>query len=135
MRGVIKPGNIDRYLDNLRLFAGLITGIFRDECQAPAEKLLCQYYLPPCGNSTTFETPKSVCKDTCNYLRENCPNEWNVVEPFFEQSELSMVHGTTFINCSDTGEYLNPLPHCCSDLGIDIRMYTHVCHVVTVHYT
>ena len=122
-------GNIDRYLEELSEFAGLLTRIF-DECHDSADKILCQYYLPPCGNSTTFEPPKSVCMETCNYLRESCPNQWNNVESFFKQNYRSMVHGTTFINCSDTGEYLNPLPHCCSALGIDMRTYKHVCPVV-----
>ena len=119
-------GDLGRYLDNLRLFAGLITAIFQDECQAPAERILCQYYMPPCGNSTTFEPPKSVCMETCNYLRESCPNEWSGMELYFEDNAFSVVHGTTFINCSNTGEYLNPLPHCCSDVGISIGMYIYM---------
>ena len=118
-------GNIDTYLDTIQIALGVIrlfSAILQDKCYDPSVRILCQYYLPPCGNSTTFQPPASVCMETCNYLREICPNEWNDVISYMEENE-SLIRGLglSFINCSNTGEYLNPLPHCCSDVGVDIR--------------
>ena len=117
-------GSLDTYRDIIEQAAGLLFALFRDECQDLALRILCHYFLPPCGNSTTFKPPTSVCMETCNYMQETCPNEWNLVLAYFEEVDISARnHGATFINCSDTGQYLNPLPHCCSNLGIAICMY------------
>ena len=115
-------GSLDTYLDILEQVAGLVIALFRDECRDLAIRIVCHYFLPPCGNSTTFKPPTSVCMETCNYLRETCPNAWNAALAYIERNEdEARAYGATF-NCSDTGEYLNPLPHCCSNLGIDICM-------------
>lgn len=92
-----------------------------EECVDEARVILCHYFLPPCGNITVFEPPTSVCEDVCEYLRSLCPTEFELVEAYFEQrADLLTQYGLTMINCSDTGEYLNELDHCCSDLSIDI---------------
>ena len=92
-----------------------------DRCKREAQLILCHYFLPPCGNSTVFEPPTSVCKDVCNYLRNLCPVEYEFMLEYFQQQPSLSQAGLTFINCSNTGEYIEPLPHCCSDVGIDIR--------------
>ena len=116
-------GNIDSYLRVLTESAGLLFAVFQDECHDPATRILCHYYLPPCGNSTIFEPPTSVCMETCNYLRQLCPSVWDDVLAFFEENiSIVSTYGTSFINCSNTGEFLDPLPYCCSDAGVDIRM-------------
>ena len=121
-------GNLSVYRDIIEPYAALVLDVFRGECHDLAIRVLCHYYLPPCGNSTTFEPPNSVCMESCNYLQETCLSQWNQVAAFFEEnSSLARRYGVTFINCSNTGEYLNPLPHCCSDLGIDIRTYVLLC--------
>ena len=123
-----QKGNILSYRQAIAVPAGLLLDKFRDECHDPALRILCHYYFPPCGNSTVFEPPTSVCMETCNYLRELCPNEWNDIVAYFEENDATIrSYGATFINCSNTGEYLNPLPHCCSDVGIDIRMFNTAC--------
>ena len=116
-------GDLDTYRNIIEVAAGLLIALFRDECRDLAIRILCHYFLPPCGNSTTFKPPTSVCMETCNNLRETCPNEWNLALAYFEENENdARSNGATFINCSDTGEYINPLPHCCSNLGIDTCM-------------
>ena len=98
--------------------------MFQDNCRDPALQVLCHYYFPPCGNSTIFEPPTSVCMEACNYLQDICPNEWREVVAYFDENDsIVRSYGATFINCSNTGEYLDPLPYCCSDVGIDIRMF------------
>lgn len=120
-------GNIDRYLDRIEVTAGLVLAVFRDECQDAAVRVLCQFFLPPCGNSTIFEPPTSVCMEACNYLRDTCPTEWDQVIAIFEENDSEIrPYGANFINCRNTGEYLNPLPHCCSDVGVDICMSSSV---------
>ena len=92
-----------------------------DKCKREAQLVLCHHFLPPCGNSTVFEPPTSVCKDVCNYLRSLCLVEYEFVLDYFQQRPGLLLAGLTLINCSNTGEYIEPLPHCCSDVGIDIR--------------
>ena len=116
-------GNLNRYIDIIEDAADLLIGVFPEKCRDSAIRVLCHYYLPPCGNSTMFEPPTSVCMEACNYLQEMCPNEWEYVVSYFEQSDTRHgAYGANFINCRNTGVYLDPLPHCCSYVGLDICM-------------
>ena len=118
-------GNIDKYLDFIEL-SDVIIDTIPDKCVYIALKVLCHYYLPPCGNSTFFEPPTSVCMEPCNHLAEICPLEWERLVAFFEHEDISLKkNGLTLINCSNTGEYLD-LPHCCSDVGVDIGKFSGV---------
>ena len=92
-----------------------------DLCKRQAQLGMCHYFLPPCGNSTVFEPPTPVCDDICNHIHDLCPVEFEFVVQYFEQRPRLVEAGLTFINCSNTGEYLEPLPYCCSDVGISIR--------------
>ena len=87
----------------------LLAGLGR--CYDAARRIICHFYLPPCGNSTIFELPTSVCKETCYAVQDMCGEEWENVVSMFEQR-------ATFIECEDTGKHLNPLLYNCSDLGI-----------------
>ena len=91
-------------------------------CLDEARAILCHYFLPPCGNETVFEPPSSVCEETCDYLRYLCPEEFEALMEYFRSREHILGRlGVTMINCSNTGEYIAPLDHCCSDLNIEIR--------------
>lgn len=112
-------GSVDSYFDFIEQTVGPQFAVFQDECYDPALRILRHYFLPPCGNSTVLEPPTSVCMETCNYLQNICPSEWNKVVTHFDELEPKLRRfGATFINCSDTGKYLNPLPYCCSNVGI-----------------
>ena len=100
--------------------AELVFSFAPEICRDEAKAIICPYFLPPCGNSTVFEPPTSICEATCNYLRSLCPNEWEKVSQFMETQLFLTKNGFTMINCSNTGEYLPP-SHCCEDLGIEIR--------------
>ena len=128
--GLYTPGVDHVYIPYRRQDVALITllenaAAFRervpDKCLDPAIRVFCHYYLPPCGNTTLFEPPTSVCMEVCNYLGDLCPSEWEQAVTFFEVNEALFYEA--FINCSNTGEYLDPNPYCCSDVGVDIRMY------------
>ena len=121
-----RGGNFDQYLSYVE-DSGLVLNVIPERCIDPALRVLCHFFLPPCGNSTFFEPPTSVCMEACNYLAEICPFEWEQVVAYFEVNDYWLrPNGLTFINCSNTGEYLDPLPHCCSDVGVNIRKFSGV---------
>lgn len=95
----------------------LLAGL--DKCYDVARRMICHFYFPPCGNSTVFELPTSVCKDTCRAVESICGEEWDNVVKMFEQNRVVLeLVGQTFINCDDPGHHLNPIPYKCTDLGI-----------------
>ena len=123
-------GDIDSYLDLVE-DAGLIINVVPDKCHDPALLVLCHFYFPPCGNATFFEPPTSVCIDACKFLQELCPFEYEQVLGYFGENDLWLrPKGLTFINCSNTGEYLDPLSYCCSDVGVEIRTFGSIVGVV-----
>ena len=111
--------------DFIQYFADTNTAInlLPEKCRDTAVSVFCRYFLPPCGNSTVFEAPTSVCEDICNYLRSLCPRVWELLRRHMEDQPIVATLGFTMLNCSNTGEYLHPLTHCCQDLGIEIRKY------------
>ena len=80
-----------------------LEGIFR---------ILCNYYLSPCGNATFQIYPSSVCPDECSFIENECPEEWNTLE-----LELRL-EDKDFIKCDDTNALLFPLRSCCRDVGL-----------------
>ena len=118
-------GNLDRYLNYIEIVGQLISSISH-RCLEPASKVLCHYYLPPCGNSSVFEPPTSVCAEECKYVAETCSTVWEQLTTFIETyKNIGQRYGLTTLNCSNTGEYLffESYSVCCSDVGIDIRMF------------
>jgi hypothetical protein len=113
-------GDFNRYLTQFQdttLFFSLIPA----KCINEARKILCHYYLPTCGNATVFEPPTSVCEDVCEHLKNICPDQFQQLAlHFLLNSGVLQPLGLTMINCLDTGDYISPLQHCCSDLGIEI---------------
>ena len=123
-------GNLQRYVeifDETQLFFNVSIPA---RCVTEARKILCHYFLPTCGNETTFEPPTSVCEDVCEHLRNLCPSEFKQLSLYFMSKKIELGElGVTMIDCSNTGEFIDPLQHCCSDLDIDIRkcfMYTYL---------
>ena len=135
-------GDFNRYLRHFQdttLFFSLIPA----KCINEARKILCHYYLPTCGNATVFEPPTSVCEDVCEHLKNICPDQFQQLAlHFLLNSGVLQPLGLTMINCLDTGDYISPLQHCCSDLGIEIRksrmhqlsnIYYNICSSHSVH--
>ena len=73
-------------------------------------RMICHYYLPPCGNSTDFEPPTSVCSDACYLLSKMCPTHWGYFESELRKENIPL-------NCSYV-EYVYSLYDSCSDLGV-----------------
>ena len=80
------------------------------DCVDQVFKLMCHYYLPPCGNSTHFMLPPSLCEEECIYVKNGCRATWQAAAIVFTDP--------SFIDCDDTSHLLCPLPNCCTDAGI-----------------
>ena len=49
-----------------------------------------------------------------------CPEEWAAIEDRFKENDVIIAtEGLQLINCDFPGKHLSPLPHCCSDLGLN----------------
>ena len=82
-------------------------------CKDLIRNVLCLHYYTPCGFDAALV---SICTEECFYVQESCAQIWNQLE------RLLRISGTDlrFINCSNPGQILDPLPHCCVDAGITI---------------
>ena len=114
-------GSLEYYIykfRNTQLFFNFIPM----DCIVESRKILCQYYLPTCGNSTIFQPPTSVCQDVCEHFKTQCPQVYQQLSQYFTSNEEDLAPlGLTMINCSNTGDFIDPLKHCCTDLDIEIR--------------
>ena len=88
-------------------------------CQDLIRHVLCLYFYPPCGFNGTLTAPVSICPEECVYVQNECTNAWNQLK-----SLVSINLG--FINCSNPGQILDPLPHCCVDAGITMDTLTSI---------
>ena len=110
-------GDLSRYTRFFANSADLIIGQAPEQCLDMASKIFCHVFFPSCGNETEFSPPTALCQDTCEYVQSLCPSEWDQVAEYFERERPL---GTNFIKCIATGDYLEPLPHCCTNAGIVI---------------
>ena len=81
-----------------------------DKCTNSTIRMICHYYLPPCGNSTHFEPPTSVCEAACELQSDECSS-------LLANFQQRLMTGDQ-LNCSTS--ILDPLPHLCYNLGLDI---------------
>lgn len=131
-----RGGNLDDILYYIEL-VGLFISSLPFQCVELSRKVLCHYYLPPCGNSSMFEPPTSVCAEECSYVAETCPTEWAQLRTFIETyKDTGRRFGLTPLYCNNTAEYLHFESYsvCCSDVGIDIRTFTQrrICHSIVI---
>ena len=70
-----------QFLENLRMIVDvedeLESTVQQDNCVPSTIRLMCQYYLPSCGDRAGFRVPLPVCVEECNELSEKCPIQWN----------------------------------------------------------
>ena len=95
----------------------IVVDLIGERCREAARKAVCYFYYPPCGNSTTFQPPKSICQDECLYVKDTlCPVEWALAQDHFQNiPNLLNSYNLHFINCSNPATYIEPLPRCCFD--------------------
>lgn len=110
-------GDLSQYTRFFANSADFFIGQAPEQCVDLASKIFCHVFFPTCGNGTEFNPPAALCQETCEYVQSLCPSEWDQVAQYFERERPL---GTNFINCNATGDYLEPLPHCCTNAGIVI---------------
>jgi len=95
----------------------IVVDLIGERCREAARKAVRYFYYPPCGNSTTFEPPISVCQDECAYIRDElCSIEWQLaLQHLAGIPDILNTYNIHFLNCSDPAAYIEPLPHCCLD--------------------
>ena len=87
-----------------------------DECPDLIRSVICNYIFAPCGSNGTVHVPRSLCSDECNYVRNACSNQWNIIDRI-----LGLDPKLGRMNCSDTSSRLTPLPTCCISAGIEVK--------------
>ena len=87
------------------------------------KKVEFHYRFPPCGNSSVFQLPTSVCEDVCKHFRSVCSEVVNDLNVYYtSNAEIFEQMGVRAMNCSNTGDSLDKLEHCCTDLGIKTQI-------------
>ena len=110
--------SLSSYIDDANIFVSVLS----EQCREIGIKLLCTFYLIPCGNSSVFQPPVSVCSEQCFHVRNNpCASVWELIVTHFRNNPELVALGLAFIECNDTGLILEPLPYCCTDAGITLR--------------
>ena len=86
-----------------------------EECLQQVYKVICHYYLPPCGNITHHPLlPSSLCQEECSHVQSTCPTLW-------QAATAALSDFFSFINCSSTSQLLFPLSNCCTGAGIRLN--------------
>ena len=81
-------------------------------CVKEVFRVLCYFYLPPCGDSTHLAPPPSICQEECHTVQKECNTTWNTV---FKNLD-------PILDCSDTSMLLFPVPHCCTGAGLGLPL-------------
>ena len=90
----------------------ITTPTHTEYCMKEVFRVLCYFYLPPCGDSTHQAPPSSICQEECYMVQKECNTTWNTV---FKNLD-------PIIECSDTSMLLFPVPHCCTDAGLGLPL-------------
>ena len=99
--------------DNFEHFRQL-TASFPTNCINHVLRLICLYYLPPCGTATQLQSPSSICQEECIHIQDTCHATWQAAMLVFNNID-------PFLTCEDTGKILFPLPNCCTGAGIQLH--------------
>lgn len=81
-------------------------------CYKNILRVICNYYMSPCGTNSSQLPPYSLCSEDCLAVEENCPTGWRTAKHSLEDYR--------FISCDTTSSFIFPLPSCCTSLGIKI---------------
>ena len=88
-----------------------------EDCIKMMYRVLCHYYLPPCGNTTHPAPPSSICQEECQMVQDKCKDTWNAALVVLYKLEIKPI-----IDCSDTSNILFPIPHCCTRAGLGMTV-------------
>ena len=109
-------------LNKLETAIGSVILVASDRCRNLFSRFLCNTFFFDCGTEDSFRprAPTSVCPEECNFVQRECPVLW-------EALQSSLLSGFDFANCSTVGQALEPLPHCCTDAGLEGTLYGILC--------
>ena len=125
-----RDGVYSKLIKDIREYGPFLLEYFK-RCYEPVRRMLCHFYLPTCGNATTFKPPSVVCPEFCHKISQLCPDEWaNFIRGIASYNFILEVEGLQLIDCNQPGLHLLPLPHCCSNYGIDLSKKFSNCHNV-----
>ena len=79
-------------------------------CLDGVYRIICNYYLSPCGSALSPSAPRSICPDECSFVQNECFQDWITLEV--------MLRDHDFVHCEDTKALLFPLPSCCKEVGL-----------------
>ena len=54
------------------------TELFEERCKEPIARILCQFFLPPCGANNVTYLPTAICSEECLEVQNECSRDWNV---------------------------------------------------------
>ena len=100
---------------NMQAVEALLAG-HNEACLKQVYRVLCHFYLPPCGNATDPVPPSSICQEDCQMVQEKCPHTWDIILVAFSGVD-------PIIDCNDTSRLLFPVPHCCTDAGLGLGLH------------
>ena len=93
-----------------------------DSCVDQVFRVLCNFYLPPCGNATHPVPPSSICQTECEMVLQNCQTTWDAVMLAFKTVD-------PIPDCNDTSRLLFPVPNCCTGAGLGMSsLFLSICH-------
>ena len=85
-------------------------------CRDHMLKIICNYYLSPCGTKSFQVTPYSICPEDCNAVQKKCSVEWKAVQQGLKEYQ--------FIDCTYTSTLLFPLKSCCKRVDLPLKPLT-----------
>ena len=116
--------NVSNFLEQ-----NVLTAIILDNggimCRDKIYRIICKYYLSPCGTVSAQLSPSSICPEDCSAVQMECPAAW-------EAAQLGL-KDYNYISCDDTSAFLFPLPNCCTGIGLQDMMPDEGIHLQFVH--
>lgn len=101
--------NLTSELLNDKVPSALFSG-YAKNCVENMFRIICYYFLPPCGTTKNPHLPSSICEKECSEVQVSCQNLWDFVK--------SRLGSEQFIDCEDTSDLLFPIPNCCTGAGV-----------------
>ena len=103
-------GNVSDFLKKKVPISLLTRNDDESFCFNLIQRVICHYYLIPCGTIGTRLPPSSICQEECSEVQSSCPAGWQTVQLGLKDYQ--------FISCDNTAASLYPLPNCCTGAGI-----------------
>ena len=102
--------NISTFLKENAPISLLTSNSDESFCLNLIQRVICLYYLIPCGTIGTRLPPSSICQEECFEVQSSCPAGWQNVQLGLNDFQ--------FIICDNTAASLYPLPNFCTGAGI-----------------